>query len=179
MSLVSAQTETAAAGVVGDVELARQAVEIAVFQDVVMHRAGVGHHVDEFAGIEAAGGSGGDVADVVRAGALRGEAEIGEFHQDVRAVFRHDLADLDVGAGGEIGVAGTPVGGDFRQAAELIGAERAAGDAAAEHEAFLRRGDEEQAVELVAEDIAIGGKRCWSRRWRGWCRNNRGRFSRI
>ena len=123
-----------------------------------MDGAGVGHHVDEFAGIEAAGGSGGDVADVVGAGALRGEAEVGEFHQDVRAMLRHDFADLEIGAGGEVGMAGAPVGGDFREAAELIGAECSAGDAAAEHETFLGRGDEKQPVEFVAEDVAIDGE---------------------
>ena len=51
-----------------------------------------------------------------------------------------------------------PVGGDFREPAKLIGAERAPGDAAAEHETFLGGRDEKQAVELVAEDIAIGGE---------------------
>ena len=89
----------AAAGIVGNVELARQAVEIAVFQDVMVHRPGVGHDVDEFRGIESRRRRRGDVADVVRAGTLGGEADVAKFHQDLRAVFRHDLADLEVGAG--------------------------------------------------------------------------------
>ena len=123
-----------------------------------MDGAGVGHHVDELAGIESAGGRGGDVADVVGTGALRGEAEVGEFHQDFRAMPGHDFADLEVGAGGQVGVAGTPFSGDFRKSPKLVGAERSAGDAAAEHEAFLRRGDEKKAVELVAKHIAIDGE---------------------
>ena len=143
------------AGVVGNIEFARQSVEVAILKDVVMDRAGVGHHVDEFAGIEAAGGGGGDVADVVGAGALGGEAEVGEFHQNFSAILGHDFSDLQIGASGQIGVAGAPVSGDFGKAAELIAAERATGDAAAEHEAFLRRGDEEKSVEFVAEDVAI------------------------
>ena len=88
------------AGIVGDVELARQAVEVAVFQDVVVNGAGVGHHVDQLVGIEAGGRRGGDVADIVGTGALRGQAEIGEFHQHGRAVLRHDFADLEIGSGG-------------------------------------------------------------------------------
>ncbi len=48
MSLVSAQTETGTAGVEGDVEFAGEAVEVAVSEDVVMHRVCEGHDVDEF-----------------------------------------------------------------------------------------------------------------------------------
>ncbi len=124
----------------------------------MMHRPGVGHDVDQFVGIEAAGRRGGDVADVVRAGAERGEAEVGEGHQHVGRVFRHDLADLDIGAGGQVDVAGTPALRHPGEAAELLAGERTAGDAAAEHQAFLGGRDEEQAVELVAEDVAIPGE---------------------
>ena len=58
----------AAATVERDVEFAGETVEVAVVDDVVMQRLGVGADVEQFVGGEAAIGRGGDVADVVGAG---------------------------------------------------------------------------------------------------------------
>ena len=53
----------------GDVKFARQAVEIAMIEDVMVQAFRKRAYVDEFGGIEAAVGRCGDVADVVGAGA--------------------------------------------------------------------------------------------------------------
>ena len=57
-----------AAAVEGDVELAGQAVEFAVVEDVVVDAAGVLPGVDQFLRVNAGGRAAGDVADVVGAG---------------------------------------------------------------------------------------------------------------
>ena len=60
-----------AGAVEADVELARQAVERAVVEDVEVPLAGVGPRVDQLLRVDAGGGRAGDVADVVGAGAAR------------------------------------------------------------------------------------------------------------
>ena len=65
-----------AAAVEGDVELARQAVERAVVENVEVPLARIGPRVDQFLRIDAGGRRAGDVADVVGAGAARAEAEV-------------------------------------------------------------------------------------------------------
>ncbi len=50
-------------------------------------------------------------------------------------------------------MAGAEFFSDVREATELGGGKGPAGDAAAEHEGVLGRGDVEKAVELVAEDV--------------------------
>ncbi len=59
----------ASAVVKGDVELAGQSVEVAVVQDVVMHRLGIGQDIEDFLGIESAGRTGRNIAQVVSPGA--------------------------------------------------------------------------------------------------------------
>ena len=64
-----------AAAVERDVELARQAVERAVVEDVEVPFARIGPRVDQLLRIDAGGRRAGDVADVVGAGAARAQAE--------------------------------------------------------------------------------------------------------
>ena len=77
-----------AAAVEGDVELARQAVQLAVIEDVVMQRARERPRVDQLLRIDAGGRAAGDVADIVGAGAARGEAEILQRRQHVEHALR-------------------------------------------------------------------------------------------
>ena len=65
-----------AGAVEGDVELARQAVERAVVEDVEVPFARIRPRVDQLLRVDAGGRRAGDVADIVGAGAARAEAEI-------------------------------------------------------------------------------------------------------
>ena len=65
-----------AGAVEGDVELARQAVERALVEDVEVPFARVGPGVDQLLRVDAGGRRAGDVADVVGAGAARAQAEV-------------------------------------------------------------------------------------------------------
>jgi hypothetical protein len=142
-----------AAAVEGDVELARQAVELAMIEDVIMELACERPRVDELGGIDAGGRAARDVADVVGAGAARGETQVLNCDQHVDGVRRADLADLHVGARRHIRIAAAPALGDVGDAAELHRGEDAVRHPQAAHEGVLRRRHVEEAVELVAEDI--------------------------
>lgn len=147
-----------AAVVEGDVELAREAEEIAGVGDVVLEGVGERLYVEEFGGVEAADGGGRDVADIIGAGAARGQAEGPDRVEDVDDVPGGELADLEVGAGGEIGATGAPALGDGGKAPHLVRGERAAGGAEAEHEGILRGADIEEAMEFEAEaPLVVGG----------------------
>ena len=76
-------------------------------------------------------GAAGDVAHVVGARAAGGEAEIGQAGEDFRREIGGDLADLQVGAGGDVGVAAAHFLRHVGQAAELQGVQDAAGACAA------------------------------------------------
>ncbi len=60
-----------AAAVEADVELARDAVERAVVEDVEMPFAGIGPRIDQLLGVDPSGRRASDVADIVGAGAAR------------------------------------------------------------------------------------------------------------
>jgi hypothetical protein len=66
----------APAAVEGDVELARQAEERAVVEDMEVPGAGKRARVDQLLRIDPRGRRAGDVADVVGAGALGAQAEV-------------------------------------------------------------------------------------------------------
>ena len=70
------QHRNEAAAVEADIELARQAVERALVENVEMPFARVRPRVDQFLRIDAGGRRAGDVADVVGAGAARAQAEV-------------------------------------------------------------------------------------------------------
>src|ERR1700722_1567198 len=65
-----------AAAVEADIELARDAVERAVVEDVEMPFAGIRPRIDQLLRIDTRGRRAGDVADVVGAGAARAQAKI-------------------------------------------------------------------------------------------------------
>ncbi len=140
----------AAAIIEGDVELARQAEHVPRIGDVVLERVREWLNVDELFGVIARAVRGGDVADVVRAGAVRTHAEPLNRVQYIHDVLGGELADLDVGAGGQVDATRAPVLGHARQSAQLVAAKHTARDAHAEHKAVLCRGDVEEAVELEA-----------------------------
>ena len=94
MSLVSSSTGMSAGAVEGDVELARQAVERALVEDVEVPFARVGPGVDQLLRIDAGGRRAGDVADVVGAGAARAQAEVLDRLDHGDRVLRLDLAQL-------------------------------------------------------------------------------------
>ena len=69
-----------------------------------------------------------------------------------------NLADLEVGAGGDVAVAAAMGIGEIGDAGELPVVQDAVGDAQAAHVGILRRGDPEQAVIAPAE-IVLGLRR--------------------
>ena len=116
------QHRDAAGAVERDVELARQAVERALVEDVEVPFARVGPRVDQFLRIDAGGRRAGDVADVVGAGAARAEAEILDRFEQRDRVLRLDLADLQIGAGGDMGIAAAVALGEIGEAGRTANA---------------------------------------------------------
>ena len=108
-----------AAAVEGDVELARQAVERAVVEDVEVPLARVGPRVDQLLRIDAGGRRAGDVADVVGAGAARAQAEVLDRLDHGDRVVGRDLADLQIGARRDVRVAAAVALGEIGEAGEL------------------------------------------------------------
>ena len=142
-----------AAAVIGDVELARQPVERALVEDVEVPLARIGPRVDQLLRVDAGGRRAGHVADVVGAGAARAQAEVRDRLQHGDRVLRLDLADLDVGAGGDVGVAAAVGLGEIGEAGELPVLEDAVRDPQAAHVRALRRRHVEQAVVAPAEIV--------------------------
>ena len=142
-----------AAAVIGDVELARQAVERALVEDMEVPLARIRPRIEQFLRVDAGGGRTRDVADVVGAGAARAQAEIGDRFEHRDRVLRRDLADLDVGAGGDVGVAAAVLLGEIGEARELPVLEDAVRNPQAAHVRALRRRDVEQAVVAPAEIV--------------------------
>ncbi len=141
------------AAVEGNVELARQAVHLTMIEDVMMHRAAEGPRVDQLLRIDAGGRAAGDVADVVRARTARGKTERLHRRQQVDGVMGADLADLQVGARRDVGVAAAERLRRVGQPAHLPGVQDAVGDAQPAHERVLGRRDVEQPVVLGQEDV--------------------------
>ena len=89
-------------------------------QDVVVQRSRERPGVDQLLRVDAGGRAAGDVADVVGAGAARGRCRAPASRISTSSgVARPDLADLQVGARGHVGVAAAQILGDRRHAAEL------------------------------------------------------------
>ena len=118
----------------------------------------VGADIDQLVAIEPARRRGGDVADVVRAGAARGEAELLHAREGVDDCAGLELAQLEVGARGDVGATVAAFIGEGREAAQLVRGDLAGRDAQAHHETVLGRGDVEEAVELEAEGVGLIGE---------------------
>ena len=153
MSLVSSSTGIMPAAVETDIELARQAVERAVVENVEVPFARIGAGVDQFLRIDAGGRRAGDVADIVGAGAARAQTEILDRLDHGDGVLRLDLADLQIGARGDMGVAAAVSLGEVGEPRELRGLEDAVRHAQPAHIGVLVRRDVEQAEEAPAEIV--------------------------
>ena len=147
-----------AAAIERDVEFARQAVKLAVIEDVVMQLARQRPRIDQLLRIDAGGRAAGDVADIVGAGAARGEAELLQPFEHLDDALRLDLAELEIGARRDIGIAAGPALGERGNAGHLMRLQHAVGDAQPAHERILRRRDIEEAEEFVAEDVDAFGE---------------------
>ena len=134
MSLVSSSTGMIAGAVETDVELARQAVERAVVEDVEVPFARIGPRVDQFLRVDAGGRRAGDVADIVGAGAARAQAEVLDRLDHGDGVFRLDLAHLQIGARGDVRVAAAVALGEIGNAGKLRGLENAVRHAQPAHD---------------------------------------------
>ena len=82
MSLVSSSTAIDARAVEGNIELARQAVERALIEDVEVPFPRVRTGVDQLLRVDAGGRCAGDVADVVGAGAARTQPQVLNLFQE-------------------------------------------------------------------------------------------------
>jgi hypothetical protein len=148
-----------AAAVEADVELARDAVERPVVEDVEMPLARMRPRVDQFLGIDAGGRRACDVADVIGARAARAQAEILDVLDQGDGVLRLDLADLQVGPRRHMGIAAAEALRGVGHTRELRGLENAVGYAQPAHVGVRCRRAEEQAEETPAEIIVRLGRR--------------------
>ena len=146
-----------AAAVEADIELARQAVERAIVQDVEVPFARVGPRVDQLLRVDAGGRRAGDVADVVGAGAARPQAEALDAFDHLDRVLRLDLADLQVRARRHMRVRPAAALGEIGDAGELPVLQDAVRNAQPAHVGVLRGRDVEQPVIAPAE--IVGGLR--------------------
>src|SRR5438477_1207103 len=128
----------AAATVEGDVEFARQSVELAVVEDRVIQSEAERPRVVELERIDAGGRVPGDVSDIVRARAARSETSLGELLQHSQRVFRRDLADLQIGSRGNVRIAGAVLIGDLGVRAQFVRRYDAVRIPQPQHERVLR-----------------------------------------
>src|SRR6516165_4692106 len=142
-----------AAAVEADIELARQAVERALVEDVEMPFARVGPRVDQLLRIDARGGRTRDVANIVGARAARAQPEILHRLDNGDGVLGLDLAHLEVGAGGDMGIAAAVALGEIGDAGKLPVREDAVRHAQPAHIRVLIGRDVEQAEEAPAEIV--------------------------
>ncbi len=149
-----------AGAVEGDVELARQAVQRAVVENVEVPFAGIGARIDQFLRVDARRRRAGDIADIVGAGAARAQPQILDRLDHGDRVGRLDFADLEIGAGRHMGIAAAVALGEVGKTGELRRLEDAVRDAQAAHIRVLVRRDIEQAEEAPAE--IVGGLRIFA-----------------
>lgn len=118
-----------------------------------MERAAERPGVVQLLRVDPSGGAAGQITDVVGSGAARGETQLVDRGQDGDRVCRADLADLQVGAGGNVDIAAPISFGDVGETSGLMCEDNAARQAQAQHERVLVGRDVEKAVELVPEDV--------------------------
>jgi hypothetical protein len=141
----------------GNVKFPRQAIHLAVIEDVVMHLSRQRPRVEDLVRIDARRRAGGDVANIISTRAAIDDAQIDQTHEQIRRVSRSDLADLQIGAGGDINMAGAEVIREISKAAKLIRIGHAARKSQPAHERTLGRGDVEQALEFEQKNITSLG----------------------
>ena len=114
-----------------------------MIQDVVVERARQRAGIDQFLRVDPGGRAAGQVADVVGSGAARGQPQFVDRHQHVERMRGADLADLQIGAGGDVDIAAAEVLGDLGQARRLVRRHDAAGQSEAQHERGKERQEDE------------------------------------
>ncbi len=107
------------AAVEADVELARQAIQRAVVEDVVMPRPCVRSGVEQLLSVNTGCGRAGDIADVVGTRTLGHQSNFGQFLQDRDGVVGRDLAHLQVGTRRHMRIAVAVALGDLGDARQL------------------------------------------------------------
>ena len=152
------QHRHAATAVKGDVELARQAKQLAVIQDVVVDLPRDRASVDQLLRVDAGGGAAGHVADVVGAGTLAGQAQIGQAVQHLWRGTGRDFTNLQVGAGGDVDKPAAQIVGQLGHASQLRRGQNTARHTHPAHEAVLRRRDIKQAVVFGQKHIDAFGE---------------------
>ena len=86
------------------------------------------------------------------------KAEFLQTQHHLDHVARGDLANLQVGACGDVQMAATPILGHVGEAVQLRGGQLPGGDAHPQHERFLRRADVEHAVVTEVERVLLVGQ---------------------
>ncbi len=109
--------------------------------------------VDECARIDTCRGVAGHIADVVGARPARGEAQILHALDDMDRIPRRDFPDLQIGAGGYVGISAAEFFGESGYSRELPMRQNAIGDAQPAHVTVLRRRDIEETVKPPTEII--------------------------
>src|SRR3984893_10498786 len=115
--------------------------------------AGVRARVDQCARIDPCRGVAGHIADVVGARSARGEAQILHRLDNMDCVLRRDLPELQIGAGGYMGISAAEFFGESGDPGELPMRQNAIGDAQPAHVTVLGRSDIEETVKPPTEII--------------------------
>ncbi len=116
-----------------DVEFARQTVERTLVENVKMPLARVRGGIDQLLRINARRGRARHVADIVGTGAAGAQPEILDGLDHEHGVLRLDLADLEIGARGHVGIAAAIALGEIGDPCELPMRENAVRHAQAAH----------------------------------------------
>src|SRR5437588_2701092 len=137
----------------GDIKFARQIVELAVVNDELPQFMTERRNIDQFVRIDSSRGIGRQVADVVRTCAARVKADALNTPEDFGGVAWLDQAQLDIGASGDLDVAGCKLLCHPSNFAELKGFQLTCGDAQSRHEGVLLRREEEEAMPFETKSI--------------------------
>src|SRR5664279_4043375 len=113
--------------------------------------------IDQFLPADTGGGVAGHVADVVSAGAARGEAQILNSFDDMDRVPCRDLPELQIGAGRHMRISAAEFFGKVGNSRELPMGKNTVRNAQPAHIAVLRRCDIEETIIPPAK--IIGGLR--------------------
>jgi hypothetical protein len=147
----------------GDLEFARQEGEFGVEGGPLAHQLAPGPRVLDLVHRDPGELVGGDVAHAIAAGLDGMHLDLGEFGEDVRDFFEPGPVELDVLAGGEVGIALVVVTGDVCQPAQLCRGQQAIGHADPQHgchaldiEPILQTQGTKLVVGQFAGQIALG-----------------------
>ena len=114
--------------------------------------------IDQLVRVNARSGITGDIADVVRAGAARVQADALDAAQHLRSILRFDEAKLKIGARGDLDAARREFLRNPRQFAQLKRFHDAARNAQPAHERLLVRRQVKQSMPFEAENVFLVGR---------------------